>query len=69
MSESGCPGLKDFQDVFDNLLFALNDRKYIFYLNQNLSSLNIYRKSINCNPVHPQILVILILTNQLVNQN
>ena len=63
MSESGCPGLKDFQDVFDHLWFSLNDRKYIFYLNQNLSSLNIHRQSTNNNPVHPQILVILIQTS------
>jgi hypothetical protein len=43
----------------ENTSFYPESRIY-FPLNHKLSSLNIHRKSTNCNPVHPKILVILI---------
>jgi hypothetical protein len=43
-------------------MVLFNDSEYIFILQEN-KSLTIHRKSLNCHPVHPQILDILILIN------
>ncbi len=46
-------------------MVLFNDREYIFIV-QKIKLLTIHRKSLNCHPVNPQILDILILTNLIV---
>ena len=46
-------------------MVLLNDREYIF-IAQEIKLLTIHRNALNCHPVNPQILDILILTNLIV---